>query len=249
MKALLLFVIASVSVNAQLTDEAGRRLAEATVRSALNMRADDFLQVRRAEDLEEYLGIASGHAHHKLFYRVSRDGTVADEHGVRTGVLSDGDPLFVVVVDADGDAYRVHRFHDSTSEFNRLLVSSGLKLASAQQVEALGDLYRATNPGNFDDLKPINSLLELKQGGERRCFRYDAPLDSKPFDEWWASAKRKYKSLSYEPKIAHEGRGFSLEWIVLSSPGKYNCGGAPLRVSIDVGLDGQVVEPKFVPIN
>jgi hypothetical protein len=246
MKALLLFVIACVSIHAQMTDEAGRKVAEAAVRNELHLRVEDPLQVRRADDLEEFLGIAVMKAHHFLFFRVSQAGTLVKEDGVETWLMVDADPLLVVAVGADRSTYIIHGLRDSPSEFDRLIYAAGITVRYREQVRAIWNLYREVDPRDyFEKLRPVQSLLDLKQTGERRC----SYVDPNAFEKWWTSTRRKYDALSFQDTFVQEKERFSYGWIVLSSPDKQDCGGEPLRALLHLGLDGRVSEPTFSPIH
>jgi len=266
-----IFAIAVLSpvlarADAQMTDQAAREQARNTVRSQLHLRPDQFLGVQRDETLEQSLALAVGRSGSAFIYRASPSGdeikeaTKASPSGneirentVVHHIVMDGDPMHIIAISsADGTIYRIHGFghSESLAEFNKLITASNLTVASADQAESVAELYREVNPENQEDLAPISNLIELKQAAERQCHSGVKSFDAgeKAFATWWKRAEPLYGALSFQQKAVTHGRGYLVEWIVLSSPSDENCGGAPLRAQLEISSDGRVGKVSFSPL-
>jgi hypothetical protein len=261
----------AVLANAQMTEQAAREQAGNIVRSelqaTLRLKPDQFLVIHRDEELEQSLAIAVGEQPDLTFIykvspegvetrnstKVSPEGVEIREHTVVYHVWTDIDLLFIIVVNPrDGSTYRIHGFGltESLAEFQRLMKASKMRVLSPDQAESLADFYRAVNPENQEDLTPILNLMELKQAAERQCQSgvksFDA--DEKAFAAWWKHAKPLYAEVSFKQTAVPLSSGYFVEWIVLSSAAKGNCGGAPLRLRLAVSSDGHVDKLTASPL-
>ena len=242
----------AVPAHAQLTDRAARELAVNIVRSELqstvHFKSDQFLGVQRDEELEESLAIAAGGRIAPRFaYKLSPTGYEVREKSIFYHVWTDVDVQFIVMVDpADGSTYRLHGFGvaESLAEFEKLMGALRVRVSNPDQAEYLAEFYRKVNPENLSS-SPISSLLELKQAAERQCF----DVGEKVFNAWWQHAKSLYATLSFKQRVSPHGGGFLVEWIVLSSPSRENCGGAPLRAGLGVGSDGHLSRLTVSPLD
>ncbi len=240
--------------NAQMSDQVAREQARNVVRSQLQLnRPDQFLGVQRDEELEQSLAIATvgWRAGSKLIYKVSPTGDEIKENAIVHHFTVDRDYMYVVAVSpTDGSIYRIHGFADSLAEFEKLMTAAGERVSSPEQAESLAEFYRAVNPENISSLTPISSLIELKQAAERQCqsgaSSFDA--DQQAFTAWWKHAKPLYAEVSFKQTATASSGGYSVEWIVLSSAAKGNCGGAPLRARLEVSSDGHVGKLTFSPL-
>lgn len=247
-----------VRANAQMTEQAAREQASNIARSALHstvdFKADQFLGIQRDEQLEQTLGIAvGGLAGSTFIYKVSPEGVELRENAVVYHTWTDVDPLFIVVVNPrDGSAYRIHGFGrgESVTEFEKLMTALKVHVASPDQAEALADFYRKVSPENYESLSPILRLMELKQAAERQCQGGAKSFDvgEKAFTAWWSHAEPLYAALPFQPKAVPHGSGYLVEWIMLSSPSGENCGGAPLRATLEVSSDGHVGKVTVSPL-
>lgn len=255
----LLAVVAETS-NEQTTEPVARQLAESVVRSELRSKLDfksgQFLAVKRDEELEHSLAIATvGWRTGPVFiYRASPAGVEIRRDSIVNHIATDADFVFIVAVNsADGTTYRLHDFGLATSlgEFERLIAALRVHVASADQAESIAEFYREVNPENYGTLSPTLSLVELKQAAERQCQNGAKSFDAgeKAFTDWWRRAGRLYAALPFEQKAVPHDSGYSVEWIVLSSPSGESCGGAPLRAQLEVSSDGRVGKVTFVPIS
>jgi hypothetical protein len=246
---LVLPVVALAS--AQISDEGAREQACDVVRLQLHLRPDQFLSVQRDETLEQLLSSAVGkRGERHLIYKVSQQGDEIKENAVVHHLSTDADLVYIVAVNsADGISYRIHGFPDSIAEFEKLMTAVGMKVSSSEQAESVADLYRAVNPRNMP-LAPISSLIELKQAAERQCHGGVNSFDTgqEAFTAWWNRAKPQYAAVSFKQRAVPHGSGYRVEWIVLSSPSGGNCGGAPLRVTLEVSSDGHVGEVSVSPL-
>jgi hypothetical protein len=136
------------------------------------------------------------------------------------------------------------------AEFERLMRALKVQVSSPDQAEVLADFYREVNPENHQGLTPIVSLMELKQAVERQCQSGSKSFDAgeKAFTGWWKHAQPLYATVSFEPRAVPQEGGYLVEWVVLSSPSGWNCGGAPLRARIEVSTDGHVGKITFSPL-
>jgi hypothetical protein len=229
--------------NAQMSEQASN-IARSELHSTVHFRTDQFLGIQRDEELEQTLGVAvGGQAGLTFIYKVSPEGVELRENAVAYHTWTDVDPLFFVVVNPrDGSAYRIHGFGrgESLTEFERLMTALKVQVASPDQAEAVADLYRKVNPENHESLTPILRLMELKQAAERQCQSGTKSFDvgEKAFTAWWKHAEPLYAALSFQQRAVPHGSGYLVEWIVLSSPSAENCGGAPLRATLEVSSDG-----------
>jgi hypothetical protein len=241
-----------VRANAQLTEQAVREQARNTVRSQLNLRPDQFLGVQRDETLEQSLALAVGRsAGSEFIYKVSPTGYELKENAIVHHFTVDGDYVYIIAISPmDGATYRISGFVDSLAEFAKLMTAVGEKVSSPDQAESLADFYRKVNPENHEGLTPILGLLELKQAGERQCQSGAKSFGAgeKAFTAWWDHATPLYAALPFQKRAVTHGSGYLVEWIVLSSPSGENCGGAPLRVQLEVSSDGQVGKVTFSPL-
>lgn len=257
-------------VNTQMTDQAARDQARDVVRSKLhstvNFKADQFLSVQRDEALEQRLAavVARPPSWPVFIYRVSQEGDEFKEatkasptgHEIRENtvvhhIVMDGDPMHIVAISsADGGVYRIHGFGlaESLAEFERLITSLKVRVISPDQAESLADFYRKVNPENHESLTPISSLIELKQSAERQCQTSSFDASEKAFNAWWKQAKPLYAAVPFRETTTHTDSGYRVEWVVLSSATKGNCGGTPLRARLKVSSNGHVDEPTFAPL-
>jgi hypothetical protein len=244
-----------IPANAQVTEQAAREQARNIVRSELhsrlNFKADQFLSVQRDETLEQSLAVAVGkRTNQEFIYKVSPEGVEVRENDIVYHTWTDTDFIFIVGVSStDGSAYRIHDFGlaESLAEFERLMTALGVHVGRADQAESIADFYRNVNPENYEGLTPISSLIELKQAAERQCQVVPFDPDEKEFEAWWKHAKPLYEELPFKQTAARNGGGYAVEWIVLSSAAKGNCGGAPLRVRLEISSDGHVGKITFSP--
>jgi hypothetical protein len=238
--------------NAQMTDEAARDQVRNTVRSQLHLRPDQFLGVERHEELEQLLtSIVARPSWSGFIYKVSQAGDEIKENVVVHHIFMDVDFTYIVAISPrDGSTYRIHGFGlaESLAEFQRLMTSLRMQVSSPDQAESVAEFYRKVNPENQEGLTPILSLLELKQAAERQC--QTVPFDpiEKKFNAWWKHAKSLYAQISFEQTATPLSGGYLVEWVVLSSAAKGNCGGAPLQARLEVKSDGYVGSPTFSPL-
>lgn len=239
--------------NAQMSEEAAREQARGTVlselRSTLNVKPDQFLGVQRDQELEQSLAVATvgWRAGPVFIYRIRETGIEVRENAVINHLSMDADFMYIVAVrSADGSTYRIHGFGlaDSLAEFQKLVAAAKMRVASTEQAESLADFCRKVNPKNYEDLTPISSLIELKQAAERQCQTGSFDADEKAFKAWWKRAKPLYANVSFRETARASNGGYLVEWVVLSSAAKGNCGVA-LRARLQVSSDGHVGEPTF----
>jgi hypothetical protein len=248
-----------VPANAQLAEQAAREQAHNIVRSELhsrlNFKSDQFLSVHRDEELEESLAMVTvgWRVGPEFIYKVSPTGIEVRKDAIVNHVATDADFIYIVVVSsADGSVYRIHGFGlaESLAEFERLITALKVRVTSPDQAESLADFYRKVNPENYEAVTPILRLMELKQAAERQCqsglSSFDA--DQEAFTAWWKHAKPLYSGISFKLTATPRGNGYLVEWIVLSSAAKGNCGGALLRARLEVSSDGHVGKVTFVPL-
>lgn len=238
---------------AQTTDQSARELARNTVRSQLHLKPDQFLSIRRDEELEQSLAsIVSGPARSEFIYKVSQAGDEVKENVVVHHIFTDIDPTYIIAISpVDGSTYRIHGFGlaESLAEFEKLMTSSRVRISDPEQAESVADLYRRVNPENHEGLTPISSLIELKQAAERQCQSlgsFDAGQNA--FNLWWDRAKPLYAKIPFGQTASPHGSGYLVEWVVLSAPSSSNCGGAPLRARLEVSAEAQVGKPVFSPL-
>jgi hypothetical protein len=242
----------AVRTNAQLTEQAARDQARNAVRSQLNLRPDQFLGVQRDESLEQLLAVAVGRRAGSAFiYKVSPTGYELKENAIVHHFTVDGDYVYIIAVNpTDGTTYRISGFADSLAEFAKLMNAVGERVSSPDQAESLADFYRKVNPENHEDLTPILRVMDLKQAAERQCQSGANSFDAgeKAFTAWWDHAKPLYVEISFKQTATPGSGGYLVEWIVLSSAAKGNCGGAPLRARLEVSSDGHVGKITFSPL-
>jgi hypothetical protein len=239
--------------NAQVTEQAAREQARNAVRSQLHLKPDQFLGVHRDEELEQLLATTTigWRAGQVFIYKVSPTGLEIRENAIVDHVATDVDFMRIVAVSSvDGSIFGIHGFGlaESLAEFEKLMTALRVHVASPGQAESLAEFYRKVNPENYENLTPILTLLELKQAAERQCQSglnsFDA--DQKAFTAWWNHAKPLYAKVSFEQTAVPHGSGYFVEWFILSSAAPNgNCGGAPLRVRLEVSSDGHVGKMTF----
>lgn len=245
-----LFSILASLANAQMIDQAARAKAENIVRSQLDyLRPGQFLSVQRDEELERSLAVAAGGlTGMKFIYQVSPAGDEIKEHSLVHHLVTDADPMYLAAVNpADGSTYRIAGFRDSKAELNELLAALRIKVSSKDRAEELADLYLSVNP-EHRSMTRISGLLDLKQAAERQCQAVPFNPNEKDFEAWWKHAKTAYANLSFQQTATRNGSGYVVDWIVLSSSGAGECGGAPLRARLEVGSDGSIGEISFRPL-
>lgn len=255
---LALLATPMVTANAQVTEQSARKQATDIVRSELestiNFKSDEFLRIWRDEELEQTLEVAVGGQSGLVFiYKVSPEGVEFKKDAVVYHMWCDFEPVFFVVINPrDGSAYRIHDFglEQSLAEFERLVTALKVHVASSDQAESLAEFYRDVNPENYASLTPVLSLMELKQAAEVQCQSGAKSFDSgeKAFAGWWRHAEPLYADLLFQPKAIPSQGGYLVDWIVLSTPSKSNCGGSPLHVRLQVSQDGHIGKPAFSPI-
>jgi hypothetical protein len=249
---LALLTMLVVPANAQMTEQAAREQARNTVRSQLNLRPDQFLGVQRDETLEQSLAVAIGRwAGSEFIYKVSPTGYELKENAIVRHFTVDGDYIYIIAVSpTDASTYRISGFADSLAEFAKLMTAVGQRVSSPDEAESLAELYRKVNPENHEDLTPILRLMDLKQAAERQCQSGAKSFDpgEKAFVAWWDHAKLLYAEISFKQTATPSSGGYLVEWIVLSSAAKGNCGGVPLRARLEVSSDGRVGKITFSPL-
>jgi hypothetical protein len=235
----------ALPLSAQVAEQAAREQARNLVRSRLHLKPDQFLQIHRDEELEQSLALVGRPG---LFvYRLSRAGDEIKGEAVLHHILTDADPAYIVAVSSgDASMFRVHGFTDSRAEFERLIATKGMKVASSEQAESIANVYRDVNPENWS-MTPISSLLDLKQAAERQC--QTAPFDpyGKPFEDWWRQARPLYADVPFEETATPNEIGYRVEWSVLSAPGSDSCGGAALRATLEMGRNGEIGKLTLLP--
>ena len=249
--ALAIAALPVLRLSASMNEQAARQKALSVVRPKLSyLRPGQFLDIQRNERLEQKLAVlVGGLVGSKFIYRVSPEGDEIQERAVVHHVFTDiDDPVSLVAVSPfDGSTYLVRGFAESKADFNRLMSDLKVKISSPDQAEALADFYREVNPERRQ-LAPANSLLDLKQSAERQCQHVPFNADEKGFEAWWKHAKGLSSRALFKQIATRSNSGYTVEWIVLSSPGAGLCGGAPLRARLEVGLDGQIGKLSFIPL-
>lgn len=247
--------LAKAQMSEQAAREQAAEIARSQLHSTVHFKANQFLGIRRDEELEQALGIAvGGQAGLTFIYKVSPEGVELRENAVVYHTWTDLDPSFIVVVNpGDGSAYRIHGFGrgESLAELQRLMTALKVQVTSPDQAESVAAFYRKVNPENYEDLTPIVGLMELKQAAERQCVSGARSFDAgeKAFAAWWKKADPLYATLSFQQGAVRHGDGYLVEWIVSSSPSAENCGGVALRAQLEVGSDGHVGNVvTFVPV-
>ena len=232
-----------------MTDQAARQKAQNIVRSQLDLRSEQFLGIRRDEELEQDLAaIVGGLAGSEFIYRVSQAGDEIKDHAVVHHMVMDNDPTYLVAVSpVDGSVYRIQGFRDSKVEFNNLMLAVKVTISSPDQAEALADFFRTVNPEHHS-MTRISGLLDLKQAAERQCQAVPFDPNEKDFEAWWKHTKPLYEKVPFDQTATRSGSGYVVEWIVLSAEGPGLCGGAPLRVMLEVGTNGEIGKLTFIPL-
>jgi hypothetical protein len=244
----------AASANAQVTEQAAREKAKSIVQARLEAGPEHFLDdrkfldVQRQENLEEELAeIVGGSAGLDYIYKVSEFGVEIKDHEIIYHTFFDVDPTYHVVVSrTDGAAYRVQGFSDSMAEFNRLIAAFKLQV-SGDRARGIADLYREIYRQR-ESITQIYSLLDLKQSAESRCENGSVASGERKFNAWWRHVKPFYKALSFDEKTVQHGEGYTVEWIVLSSADHNACGGAPLRMQVEIEKDGQIANLNFIAL-
>lgn len=242
-------LISSVAATPQMSESAARERANDVVRSKLNLRPKQFLDVRRDEELEQSLALVANKQIGQYFiYRLSSSGYEMNEKGIIHHTSIDGESSYIIVVNhADGNTYRIRGFSDSLKELQKLILELGVKITSADQAEAVAQFYREVNPENRS-MAPISSMFDLKQAAERQCQTIPFELGESEFEEWWKRTGSLFAKTPFaQTAVPHDG-GYLVEWVVLSSAGAGACGGAPLRAGLQVNEDGQLGKLSFVPL-
>jgi hypothetical protein len=252
--AVLVFMALSalrMPADAQMNEQSAREKALSLARTRLGyVRPGQFLGIERDEGLELKLAaLVGGLAGYEFIYKLSPVGNEIKEHTVVSQILTDvDDPVSMVAVSPlDGSAYLIRDFPESKAEFNRMIRSLKVKISSPERGVDLADFYREVDPERLH-LTPASSLLDLKQAAERQCQAVPFDPREKDFEVWWKHAKAVYGKASFDQTVTRSGTGYTVEWIVLSSPGAGLCGGAALRVSLEVDSDGSIGETGFHPL-
>lgn len=245
--SVVLLLTSQLQGYAQLSEEAARQRVVEVVRSKLNIRPAQFLGIKRHEELEEMLAVATnGHLGMDFVYTLSPVGYEFTEHGIIEHMSTDGEGIYVVVIDrANGGTYAIRGFSDSLAEFKRLMLAVNMKVASPGEAESLAKLYQAVNPEQFS-FTPVSDLLDLKQAAERQCRVVSFDLSERHFGAWWNHAKALYGKSSFKQTATQNANGYAVEWVVLSSPGPSECAGTPLRAQLQIGRSGEVGKLTFV---
>jgi hypothetical protein len=243
------FTALLVPTSAQMADQTASEQVRNAVRSQLHLKSDQFLGVQRDEELEQLLALAMGKPRGLAFiYKVSQAGDEVKENAVVHHIFTDVDPTYIIAVNpTDGSTYRIHGFADSLDEFGRLMTATKTKVLSPDQAEAVSDFYLEVNPQHASMI-PITSLLELKQAAERQCQTSSFDTGEREFDAWWKHGKLLYAGVPFRQTATASSSGYIVEWTILSSSAPGNCGGAPLRASLEVEKDGQVGKLAFTTL-
>jgi hypothetical protein len=239
----------TLPASAALTETTARQKALDSVRSKLSLGSKQFMDIKRDENLEVSLILCTNRLIGPVsIYRLSSTGYEVKEKAIIYHFSTDGDLNYIVAVSlTDGNIYRLAGFRDSKTEINGLLVSLKIEVSSANQAEAIADFYRAVNP-EHEVVTNVSSLLDLKQAAERQCQAVPFDPRERDFEAWWKHAKTAYANVSFQQTAIRIGSGYTVEWVVLSSPGAGLCGGAPLRARLEVGSDGSIGEISFRPL-
>ena len=236
--------------NGQMTDLWGCELARNAVRSQLHLKPDQFLSVQRDERLEQSLASAVGkRAGSEFIYRVSQAGDEVKEDAVVHHISTDADLDYIIVLGpGHGSSYRIHGFADSVAEFEKLTTAVGVKVSSPEQADSLAEFYRAVNPENMPGtiLKPHRTQAGRRAAVSQR--REVVRHWPRGFYCRWNRAKPLYAAVPFQQKTVHHSSGYLVEWTVLSSPSGENCGGAPLRATLEVSSDGHVGKVTVSPL-
>lgn len=245
--ALAVLLIGAIA-SAQMNDQAAREEARHAIRSQLHLSPKQFLSAHRDESLEQLLALAFGkQIESKLIYRVSQAGEEVKGNAIVHHISTDADLMYIIAVDLAGEStYCIHGFSDSFNEFDKLIKAEDAKVSSPERAEFIADFYRAVNPENMPT-SPISSLLDMKQAAERQCHSGAKSFDigQEAFTAWWNHAKPLYSAILFQQTTTARGDGYRVKWVVLSSSSGENCGGTPLRATLDVGSDGQVSKVRL----
>ncbi len=132
-----LMLSSDVCASAQTPEETARQQARDEVRSKLNLRAGQFLDIHRDEVLEQSLALTAGRQiGAKFIYRLSSEGNEIKEKTIVQHLSTDGDFIYIIAVNAaDGSAYRIHGFPDSLAEFEKLIKEVRLTVLRSDQAE------------------------------------------------------------------------------------------------------------------
>lgn len=242
-------LLLSNCARAQIPEENARQRACDVVRSRLNLRASQFLDIHRDEGLEQSLALtASRQVGPEFIYRLSLTGYEIKEKTIIQHSSTDGDFVYIVAVDAiNGKVYLIHGFPDSLPEFEKLMMSARLTVSSPDRAEAVAAFYQQVNPENRS-ISAIANIFGLKQAAERQCQTIPFEAGDREFESWWKNARPLYTNVAFDQTATRHDDGYVVAWTVLSSAGSGACGGAALRAELEVGKDGQVGKVTFVPV-
>lgn len=248
--SLSLASMSEMAAIAQTSEPVARQEAVDLVRSAVGLRPEQFLDIKRDEGLEELFVLSAGRRIPLVFiFKLNNAGYEVKADKIIQHSSTDADLLYIVAISsADGSAYRIRGFSDSVSEFGKLMAAAKVKVSSPYQAEAVSDFYQEVNPQRTS-MTPLTSLIDLKQAAERQCQVSSFDTGEKEFDAWWKHGKSIYAGLPFRQMTKASGSGYIVEWTVLSSSGPGLCGGAPLQVRLEVSSDGQVGKPSFSPLS
>lgn len=246
--SLSLASMSEMAAIAQTSEPVARQEAVDLVRSAVGLRPEQFLDLKRDEGLEELFIVSAGRRIPLVFiFKLNNAGYEVKAEKIIQHFSTDAELLYIVAISsADGSAYRIRGFPDSLTEFGKLMAAAKVKVSSPYQAEAVSDFYREVNPQRTS-ITPIPSLIDLKQDAERQCQTSSFDAGEKDFDAWWKHGKPLYAGLPFGQTAKPSGSGYIVEWTALSSPGPGLCGGAPLRARLEVSSDGQVGKLSFSP--
>lgn len=242
-------VIFGTSANSQVSEQSARDKALSVAHVQLGLSFEVFLDIHRDEALEEELAsVVGGLNGSEFIYRVSQAGDEIKDHVVIHHIFMDSDSAYWIAVNpVDGSVYRIAGFRDSKAELNRLLAALNINVSNEDQAEGIADFYRTVNPERYS-LTKISGLLDLKQAAELQCQAVKFDPHERNFLEWWKHAKTVYAHTSFQETSTRIKKGYAIEWVVLSSPSADFCGGAALRVRLQVGSDGSIGEINFGPV-
>jgi hypothetical protein len=234
---------------AQMSEQGARQEAVDLVRSKVGLRSEQFLDVKRDESLEGSFVVSAGRGIRPLFiFKLNNAGYEVMDDKIVQHSSTDADLSYIVAISSvDGSAYRIAGFRDSKAELNKLLAALRIKVSSEDQAEELADLYRTVNP-EHNSMTRMSGLLDLKQAAERQCQAVPFDPSERDFEAWWKHAKTANSNVSFQQTATRSDSGYAVEWIVLSSPGAGQCGGAPLRARLEVRSNGSIGEISFRPV-
>jgi hypothetical protein len=213
--ATLLLLCATILAQGQVTDEQAKLVAEAAVRAAAGDPSSKLLRAHRREDLEDDLFRFQTQIEGRIqkaayFYEVSGNGYFVISPTEALIVTSSNGRQFqlVAVSVSTGQAYLLWRSENATSEFNRLIKDSGVRINTPHDAKMFASFNFTLVADPLGDRVVFSSLQLRHMVEDYFSSNYSESKAERLSHKWWSRFISHKSHFQYDTQVSEDPMGY-----------------------------------------